>query len=133
MPFNVSKELLNSVPNSIVASPYQYTNVYGFGTVWTLSKGVYVIDYELNAYNDPYMAIGIYTGSNSSLLTIDKNTESAICYSNVWTHGRAIEIVTTSLVIAISPVGPNTIYVGPTIYNDSTSPYMIRVTFLKIA
>ena len=73
-------------------------------------------------------SIAIYTGPNSSSLSIDTNTISGSTTATTWIHGRSIEYVDTSLVIAISSV------VGTAAVSTSgtDSSYMIRLTILKI-
>jgi hypothetical protein len=119
--FTIDTEVYNSVPLSIVAS------VGAGGTVFTLSEGVYVIDYETSLL--AASSIAIYTGPNSSSLSIDPNTVSGSTTATTWIHGRAIESVSTSLVIAISSVVGSA---SVTTAGTETS-YMIRLTILKIA
>ena len=119
--FTIDTEVYNSVPLSIVAS------VGAGGTVFTLSQGVYVIDYETSLL--AASSIAIYTGPNSSSLSIDSNTVSGSTTATTWIHGRAIESVSTSLVIAISSVVGTA---AVTTAGTETS-YMIRLTILKIA
>jgi hypothetical protein len=119
--FTIDTEVYNSVPLSIVAS------VGAGGTVFTLTQGVYVIDYETSLL--AASSIAIYTGPNSSSLSIDPNTVSGSTTATTWIHGRAIESVSTSLVIAISSVVGTA---AVTTAGTETS-YMIRLTILKIA
>ena len=73
-------------------------------------------------------SISIYTGPNSSSLSIDTNTISGSTTATTWIHGRAIINVITSLVIAISSV-VGTAAVATT---GTDSSYMIRMTILKV-
>ena len=97
------------------------------GTVFTLSNGTYIIDYETSL--SAAGSLGIYTGPTASALTIDTNTISGSFRSNTWIHGRAIQTVSSSLVIAISSVDGDAEVATA---GNSTS-YMIRIVILKIA
>jgi hypothetical protein len=118
--FTIDTEVYNSIPSSIVASPG------AGGTVFTLSNGTYVIDYETSLASAGSLAI--YTGPNSGSLSIDPNTISGSTTATTWLHGRAIEFVSTSLVIAISPV----VGTADVTTTGTSTPFMIRLTILKI-
>ena len=74
-------------------------------------------------------SIGIYTGPTSASLTIDPNTISGSTTATTWLHGRAIEIVSTTLVIAISPV----VGTADVTTAGTADSYMIRIIILKLA
>jgi hypothetical protein len=118
--FTIDTEVFNSVPTFIVAS------AGAGGTVFTLGTGVYVIDYEMSLASAG--SVAIYSGPDAASLAIDTNTVSGSTTATTWIHGRAIESVLTSLVIAISSV------VGTadvtTAGNDTA--FMIRLTILKL-
>jgi hypothetical protein len=97
------------------------------GTAFTLGAGVYVIDYETSL--EASGSIALYTGPNSGALAIDVDTIAGSSTGTTWIHGRTIEVVSTSLVIAVSSV------VGTAAVSTagSSSSFMIRITFLKIA
>ena len=107
--FTIDTEVYNSIPSFIVASSG------AGGTVFTLGTGVYMIDYETSL-------------TSAGSLSIDPNTISGSTTGTTWIHGRAIEFVSVSLVIAISSV-VGTAAVATT---GSSSEYMIRLTILKI-
>ena len=118
--FTIDTEVFNTVPTFIVAA------TGAGGTVFTLSAGAYVIDYEMSLASAG--SVAIYSGPNAALLAIDTNTVSGSTTATTWIHGRAFQSVLTALVIAISPV------VGTadvtTAGNDTS--FMIRLTILKI-
>jgi len=118
--FTIDTEVYNSIPSFILASSG------AGGTVFTLGTGVYMIDYETSLTSAGSLAI--YTGATVGSLSIDPNTISGSTTGTTWIHGRAIEFVSTSLVIAISSV-VGTAAVATT---GSSSEYMIRLTILKI-
>jgi hypothetical protein len=73
-------------------------------------------------------SVAIYSGADAVSLAIDTNTVSGSTTATTWIHGRSLESVLTSLVIAISSV------VGTadvtTAGNDTS--FMIRLTILKV-
>ena len=120
--FLVSTQVSNSVPLAIVAS------AGAGGTVWTLSAGTYVIDYEMSLGSAG--SVALYTGPSAGSLAVDNNTVAGSSTATTWIHGRAVEVVGTTLVVAVSSVVGTAAVV--TAGTDAGS-YMIRVTFLKIA
>jgi hypothetical protein len=118
--FTIEIEVFNSVPSSIVASPG------AGGTVFTLSSGTYIIDYETTLSSAGTLAI--YTGPNSGSLSVDTNTISGSTTATTWIHGRAIQVVSTSLVIAISSV----VGTADVTTAGTATPFMIRLTILKL-
>lgn len=140
-PFTIDNQVHNSIPTDIVAS-YQTVNTPptpSTGSLFTLSSGVYVIDYETSLTTTG--TIGIYTGASSASLVLDPNTEAAasigVTFPNnptigTWIHGRSIQVINpgSSKVIAVCP----SLYpTGVNITGDSTTVYLIRITILKIA
>jgi hypothetical protein len=73
-------------------------------------------------------SVAIYSGADAASLVIDTNTTSGSTTATTWIHGRSLETVLTSLVIAVSSV------VGTaevtTAGNDTA--FMIRLTILKL-
>ena len=119
--FTIDTEVYNSVPSFIVPS------AGAGGTVFTLSAGAYVIDYELSLASAG--SVALYTGLTSSSLSVDPNTISGSSTATTWIHGRAIEYVATSLVIALSSlIGTANVTTAGT-----SSSYTIRFVILKIA
>jgi len=112
---------LNTIPSEIVAS------VGASGTVFTLTAGTYVIDYETSLTDAG--SIAIYKGATSATLSVDPNTVSGSSTATTWIHGRAIEQVASSLVIAISSV----VGTAAVATAGTDASYIIRVTSLKIA
>lgn len=74
-------------------------------------------------------SVAIYSGPNAASLAIDTNTVSGSTTATTWIHGRSIQSVVTSLVIAISSVVGTA---AVTTTGNDTS-YMIRLTILKLA
>jgi len=118
--FTIDTEVYNSVPSFIVAS------AGAGGTVFTLSQGTYVIDYETSLESAGSLAI--YSGPNSASLSIDTNTISGSTTATTWIHGRLIENVLTTLVVAISSV----VGTANVTTSGTASVFMIRLTILKI-
>ena len=118
--FTIDTEVFNTVPAFIVASPG------AGGTVFTLSQGAYIIDCEMSL--SAAGSIAIYSGPDSASLSIDTNTVSGSTTATTWIHGRAIEFVATTLVIAISSV----VGVAAVTTAGTDSSYMIRLTILKV-
>ena len=119
--FTIDTEVVNSIPSTIVASSG------AGGTVFTLGQGAYIIDYEMSLSTAG--SVAIYTGPTASSLRIDTNTITGSTTATTWLHGHSIEIVSRSLVIAISSVvGTSAV----TTAGNSTS-YMIRIVILKLA
>jgi hypothetical protein len=73
-------------------------------------------------------SVAIYTGPNAASLSIDTNTVSGSTTATTWIHGRSIEFVVTTLVIAISSV----VGVAAVTTAGTDSSYMIRLTILKV-
>jgi len=120
--FTIDTQIFNSVTGSITAG------AGADGTVFTLGPGAYVIDYETSLGSAGSLAI--YKGPSSGSLVIDDNTVSGSSTATTWIHGRAIEVVNTSLVFAISSVvGTAAVVTAGT----DAGVYMIRLTILKIA
>ena len=74
-------------------------------------------------------SVAIYIGPTSASLTIDTNTISGSTTATTWLHGRAIQTVSTSLVIAISPV----VGTADVTTAGNADVYMIRIVILKLA
>jgi collagen triple helix repeat protein len=120
--FTIDTQVLNNIPLNIVAS------AGAGGTVFTLTAGTYVIDYEMSL--GAAGSVAIYKGATAGTLAIDPNTVAGSSTATTWIHGRALEVVATSLVIAISSVVGTAAVV--TAGTDAGS-FMIRLTILKIA
>lgn len=119
--FTIDTEVFNSVPTAIVAS------LGAGGTVYTLSIGTYVLDYEMSL--SAAGSIGLYTGSSVLNLNLDNNTIAGSTTGTTWIHGRAFVVVsTTPVVVAVSPVTINATVTTAGI----GSSYMIRLTILKM-
>ena len=119
--FTIDSEIFNTVPAFIVAS------AGAGGTVFTLSAGAYIVDYETSLTSAGSLAI--YSGPTSGTLAIDTNTISGSTTGTTWIHGRSVLDVQTSLVIAISSV----VGVADVTTAGSSTLFMIRLTVLKIA
>jgi hypothetical protein len=119
--FTIDTQVYNSIPALIVATPGSG------GTVFILSPGVYVLDYETSLTAAGSLAI--YSGPAANALTIDTYTISGSTTGTTWIHGRAVEEVLATQFFAVSSVvgSANVTTAG------TATPYMIRLTILKIA
>ena len=118
--FEFDTLVFNDIPNSIIASS-------GIGgTVFTLSKGTYIIDYEMSLILSG--SVAIYKGSTVESLVIDYNTITGSTIPTTWIHGRSIINVETELIIMLSAaVGVLSVAQAGT----SLGIYMARITFFK--
>jgi hypothetical protein len=121
--FTIDIPVFNTVPSAIVASPG------AGGTVFTLSPGAYVLDYEMSLGSAG--SVAVYKGPAAGSLAIDNNTIAGSTTATTWIHGRAIEVVpiATTLVVAISSV----VGTAAVVLAGTSNSYMIRLTILKIA
>ena len=75
-------------------------------------------------------SIALYKGPSSGSLAIDNDTVAGSSTATTWIHGRAIELVVSTQVFAVSSVvGTAAVVTAGT----DTSHYMVRITFLKVA
>jgi hypothetical protein len=120
--FTIDTEVFNNVPSAIIPS-------FGAGgSVFTLNAGTYVIDYEMSL--GAAGSVGIYSGATAGSLSLDVTTVAGSTTATTWIHGRAIEDVVTSTIIAISSVvGTASVVTAGT----AAGTYMIRLTILKIS
>ncbi len=122
--FTIDTQVFNNTGGAIVAA------AGAGGTVYTLTAGTYVIDYEMSLGSAG--SVAIYTGATAGSLAIDNNTIAGSTTATTWIHGRAIEVVptATTLVFAISSVvGTAAVVTAGT----AAGFFMIRLTILKIA
>jgi hypothetical protein len=119
--FTIDTQVYNSIPSSIVAS------AGAGGTVYTLSAGAYMIDYEMSL--EAAGSVGMYVGPTAGTLALDTTTVAGSSTGTTWIHGRGIIQVATSLVVAISSIVGTA---AVTTAGSDASSYMIRITFLKI-
>ena len=118
--FRIAAEISNSVPDFIVASSG------AGGTVFTLGPGAYIVDCEMSLPSAT--SIAIYSGPDSTSLSMYANTISGSSTRTAWIHGRGIEHVSTPMVIAISSIAnPNHI-----LSDIPRHSYIIRLTIIKI-
>lgn len=120
--FTIDTQVFNSAPSAIVAS------AGAGGTVYTLTAGTYIIDYEMSL--TAAGSVGIYIGPNSGSLALDTNTVAGSTTGTTWIHGRAIEVVSTTSVFAISSVVGTA---AVTTAGSDAGSFMIRLSILKIA
>jgi hypothetical protein len=101
----------------------------GQGTEFTISTpGTYVLDYEMSLGSAG--SIGVYTGAAIGALALDTNSSAGSTTATSWIHGRAIEVVASTLIFVVSSiVGTAAVVTAGT---DAGS-YMCRLTVLKIA
>lgn len=122
--FLIDTQVINTVPTDIIPSLNSDN-----GSEFTLSPGVYIIDYEMSLASAG--SVAIYTGAAPNTpLAIDNNTIAGSTTATTWIHGRAIEEVTTSLTFSISSV------VGTadvTTAGTAAGFFMIRLTIVKVS
>lgn len=121
--FTIDTQVTNTIPSNIVASSG------AGGTVFTLTTGTYLLDYEMSL--ESAGSVAIYTGATSGTLAIDNNTIAGSTTATTWIHGRAGVVVSgASLVVAISSVvGTAAVATAGT----AAGFFTIRLTILKIA
>ena len=120
--FTIDTQVFNNIPVNIISSSG------AGGTVYTLTAGVYVLDYEMSL--EAAGSVAIYTGPNSGALAIDTNSITGSTTGTTWIHGRSFVQVSTTLVVAISSVvGTAAVVTAGT----AAGFFTIRLTFLKIA
>jgi hypothetical protein len=124
-PLAINTQVFNNMPTNIVAS------TWGNGTAFTLTAGTYIFDYETSftGTRTGAASIALYTGPNTSSLTIDNNTLACASTSVSWIHGRAVVDVADTLVVAICSLY-NTVSVA---YVLGTTCYVVRLTVIKVA
>ena len=120
--FTIDNLVLNTVPTAIVASAGEG------GTVFTLSPGLYTLDYEMSL--EGKAAIAVYKGPAVGSLAVDNDSIAGSTTSTTWVHGRHFELVGPDpLVIMISSVGAT-----PAVpVAGSSDVYMVRLTILKLS
>lgn len=118
--FTIDVEVFNNSGVSIIAA------AGAGGTVFNLTAGVYVFDYEMSL--EAAGSVAIYTGATAGTLAIDNNTIAGSSTGTTWIHGRAFVEVATTLVAAISPV----VGTANVVLAGTSDSYMIRLTILKI-
>jgi hypothetical protein len=121
--FTIDTEVTNNIPSNIVMS------AGAGGTVFTLTTGTYVLDYEMSLGSAG--SVAIYTGPTAGSLAIDTNTIAGSTTATTWIHGRAGVVVPgSSLVVAISSVvGTAAVVTAGT----AAGFFTIRLTILKVA
>jgi len=119
--FTIDTQVFNNVPADVVPS------AGAGGTVFSLTAGTYLVDYEMSLVSAG--SVAIYSGPTAGALSLDANTIAGSSTGTTWIHGRAIQSVPTTSVIAISPV-VGTADVGTA--GSAAGFYMIRLTILKI-
>jgi hypothetical protein len=120
--FTIDTQVFNNVPGDISPS------AGAGGTIFTLSTGIYVIDYEMSL--ESASSVAIYTGSTLETLVVDKTTISGSSTATSWIHGRSLLSIEIPTIIAISPVvGTAAVVTAGT----AAGIFMIRLTILKIS
>ena len=119
--FTISTVVFNNIATSVVPS------AGAGGTVFTLSPGLYVLDYELSLGSAG--SIALYKGATAGSLVIDTNTIAGSTTATSWIHGRAVENVATTTVFALSSVvGTAAVVTAGT----ATGEYVVRLTVLQL-
>jgi len=122
--FSFDTQVFNTagVVSSTIAGP-------GQGTAFTLTTGIYIVDYEMSLGSAG--SVGIYTGATPTTLALDPNTIAGSSTATTWIHGRALVNASLTPVFAISSVTGTAAVVDAG--NASPNSFMIRLTILKIA
>jgi hypothetical protein len=121
--FTIDTQVVNSIPSNIVAS------AGAGGTVFTLTTGTYVLDYEMSLGSAG--SVAVYTGATAGSLAIDTNTIAGSSTATTWIHGRSgIVVSDASLVVAISSVVGTAAVVTA---GSAAGFFTIRLTILKVA
>lgn len=120
--FTIDTQVFNNAPSAIVSS------AGAGGTVFTLTTGVYVMDYEMSL--GAAGSVAIYRGPTIGTLSIDNNTIAGSTTATTWIHARAlISVAAATEIFAISSVvGTATVVTAGT----AAGFFMIRLTILKI-
>lgn len=119
--FTIDTEVINTIPVDVIAS------AGAGGTFFTLTNGLYSIDYEMSLTASG--SVAIYKGPTSGSLAIDTDTISGSATRTTWIHGRCfLDITTASRVVAVSSV-VGTAAVPPA--GSAAGFYMIRLTIEK--
>lgn len=123
--FIFDTELFNSIPSDIIAS-----TPTSEGTLFTLSAGTYIFNYEMTFDSDG--AVGIFDATGGFPLASSPLSGSLVGADERWTwiHGRYIQVFATPTVVAIGPVDHD---VTLTIPNSIVEGTLIRLTILKIS
>jgi len=119
--FTIDTEVFNTVPEAIGHS------AGSGGTVFTLTAGLYVLDYEMSL--DSAGSVGLYKGPTSGALALDANTIAGASTATTWIHGRDLVTVQSTLVVAVSSVVGTASVVTA---GSAAGSYLIRLTVLKI-
>jgi hypothetical protein len=120
--FTIDTQVINTVPADIIAA------AGAGGTVFTLSSGLYELNYEMSL--GAAGSVAVYTGPTSGSMIIDPDSVAGSTTATTWIHGRHFVHVATSLVVGISSVVGTAAVV--TAGSDASS-YMIRLTMLKLS
>jgi len=120
--FTIDTTVLNNIPSAVVAS------AGAGGTVFTLTAGTYIFDYETSLGSAG--SVAIYKGPNVGSLVIDNNSIAGSSTATTWIHGRATVVVATTLVVAISSVVGSSAVVTA---GNAAGFFVIRLTIEKIA
>jgi hypothetical protein len=121
--FNFDTSVFNtlSMVKSTIAGP-------GQGSAFTISApGTYLIDYEMSLGSAG--SVGVYVGASTNALVLDTNSIAGSSTATTWIHGRVMEIVSSTLVFALSSV----VGTAAVVAAGTSSSFMIRLTVLKIA
>ncbi len=98
------------------------------GTIFTLTTGVYMVDYEISLGSAG--SIALYTGADGASLVIDTNTIAGSSTATTWIHGRSIVDVPDTLVIALSSVTGTAAVVTA---GNAAGVYMVRLTIIQLS
>lgn len=77
--FTIDNQVVNSIPANIVAS------AGAGGTVYTLTSGTYVLDYEMSLSDAG--GVGVYTGATAGTLALDVDSATGSTTATSWIHG----------------------------------------------
>ena len=120
--FTIDTQVINTMPLNVIAS------AGAGGTVYTLSPGIYVLDYETSLGSAG--SIAVYRGATAGTLAVDTNTIAGSSTATTWIHGRAvIDTRAGAEVVAISSVVGTAAVVTA---GNAAGFFMIRLTIEKV-
>jgi hypothetical protein len=141
--FLINTSIFNNSSGSISTTTLDYGDG-NTGTVFQLTQGIYIFDYELglNPTGSSATAIALYIGNaaTQAALLLDDSTIAGLVPpsganppGSPWIHGRAIVDNSSGNkgYVALCPNGGTGTIIVPT--TSTSVKYIIRVTILKIA
>jgi len=118
----IDTTVYNNVPVDIV-----YSAGAG-GSVFTLSAGVYVVDYEMSLSSAG--SVGLYVGATAGSLALDSSSVCGSSTATTWVNCKSVQNVPTTLVVAVSSVVGTLAVVTA---GNAGGVYMVRLTITKLS